>query len=249
VPRDATDTRLRLVEAAEQLFARKGVHQATTREVLAAAGQRNVSALTYHFGTREHLLWAILERHNDGLEEGRRARLSEPVEEMATHDLVAALVVPYAACLDTGAGRDYLRIVVQLTELFPSWRTGPVTAPVLNAVLEVLEGRATGSTPSRRQRVVGMMMLMTTACAERARALDEGDRLELAPDEFVSGLVDMIVALLESPVGAPVRHAAAGGAVGGGATGGGAAARGAAAGGAGARGAAARGAAVPLPTP
>ena len=34
MPRDATDTRLRLVEAAEQLFARKGVHQATTREVL-----------------------------------------------------------------------------------------------------------------------------------------------------------------------------------------------------------------------
>ena len=207
MPRDATDTRLRLVEAAEHLFARKGVHQATTREVLASAGQRNASALTYHFGTREHLLWAILERHNDGLEDGRRARLTEPIDQMPTRDLVSALVVPYAACLDTAAGRDYLRIVAQLTDLFPAWRTGPVTAPVLNGVLEVLERRAGGAPPLQRQRVVGMMMLMTTACAERARAVDEGDRAELAPDQFVSGLVDMIVALLEAPVGAPVRYA------------------------------------------
>jgi TetR/AcrR family transcriptional regulator, regulator of cefoperazone and chloramphenicol sensitivity len=209
VPRDATDTRHRLVEAAEHLFARKGVHQATTREVLALAGQRNVSALTYHFGTREQLLWAILERHNVGLEEGRQAWLSEAVGDTPTHDLVSALVVPYAACLDSDDGRDYLRIVAQLTDMFPMWRSPPVTAPVLNAVLEVLEQRASGSAASQRQRVVGMMMLMTTACAERARALAEGDEVELSADAFVTGLVDMIVALLEAPVGAPVRHAAA----------------------------------------
>jgi AcrR family transcriptional regulator len=196
-----------LVEAAEHEFARKGVHQATTREILARAEQRNVSALTYHFGTREHLLWAILERHNEGLEDGRRAWLSDAVGDMAMRDLVAALVVPYAGCLDTDDGRNYLRIVAQLTDLFPMWRSPPVTAPVLNAVLEVLEGRSCGAPAEQRQRVVGMMMLMTTACAERARALADGDAVELAADEFVSGLVDMIVALLEAPVGAPLRHA------------------------------------------
>ncbi|HVM67499.1 MAG TPA: TetR family transcriptional regulator, partial [Acidimicrobiales bacterium] len=95
MPRDASGTRQRLIEAAEDLFASRGLHQATTREILAAAGQRNASALTYHFGTREQLLWAILERHNDPLEAGRAARLSSPVQAMATRDLVAALVVPY----------------------------------------------------------------------------------------------------------------------------------------------------------
>jgi len=209
VPRDATGTRLRLVAAAEHEFARRGVHQATTREILARAGQRNASALTYHFGTREHLLWAILERHNDGLEEGRGAWLSEPITAMATRELVAALVVPYAGCLDTDDGRNYLRIVAQLTDMFPMWRSPPVTAPVLNAVLEVLEHRSGGAPADRRQLVVGMMMLMTTACADRARALADGEALELGPDEFVSGLVDMIVALLEAPLGAPLRHAAA----------------------------------------
>ena len=206
MPRDASDTRLRLIEAAEDLFARRGVHQATTREILAAAGQRNVSALTYHFGSRERLLWAILERHNEPLELGRRARLADPVEGMETRDLVSALVVPYAGCLDTDDGRDYLRIVVQLSDLFPMWRTPPVTAPHLNHVLEILERRARGPAPVRRQRVVGMMMLMTTACAERARAVDEGGQTELDPDSFVSGLTDMIVAVLEAPVGPLLAH-------------------------------------------
>jgi TetR/AcrR family transcriptional regulator, regulator of cefoperazone and chloramphenicol sensitivity len=208
LPRDASDTRLRLIEAAEDLFARHGVHQATTREILAAAGQRNVSALTYHFGSREQLLWAILDRHNEPLELGRRARLVDPVEGMETRDLVSALVVPYAGCLDTDDGRDYLRIVAQLTDLFPMWRTPPVSAPDLNHVLEILERRARGPAPVRRQRVVGMMMLMTTACAERARAVDEGAPTELDPDAFVSGLTDMIVAVLEAPVGPLVAHAA-----------------------------------------
>ncbi|HVM67078.1 MAG TPA: TetR family transcriptional regulator [Acidimicrobiales bacterium] len=204
MPRDATGTRQRLIEAAEDLFASRGLHQATTREILAAAGQRNASALTYHFGTREQLLWAILERHNEPLEAGRAAWLSSPVQAMATRDLVAALVVPYAGCLGTASGRDYLRIVAQMTEVFPMWRAGPVTAPVLNAVLEVLEGRAPGAGATQRQRVVGMIMLMTTACAERARAVAVGDRLESGDDEFVTGLVDMIVALLEAPTGPPV---------------------------------------------
>ena len=205
MPRDASDTRVRLMEAAQQLFARRGVHQATTREILATAGQRNVSALTYHFGSREQLLWAILERHNRPLEVGRARRLVEPVDAMATRDLVAALVVPYAGRLAEPDGRDYLRIVAQLTDLFPLWRTPGVDAPVLNRVLEILEARAAGTAPVRRQRVVAMMMLMTASCAERGRAVEDGDAMEIEPGDFASGLVDMLVALLEAPVGAPVR--------------------------------------------
>ena len=208
MPRDATDTRARLIEAAERLFARRGVHEATTREILEAAGQRNVSALTYHFGSRERLLWAILDRHNGPLEVGRAERLVEPAEEMTTRQLVASLVVPYAGCLADEDGRDYLRIVAQLTDLFPAWRTPPVSAPVLNQVLDVIERRASGSPASRRQRVVGMMMLMTTACAERARAVQEGEPLELGDDEFVSGLTDMIVAVIGAPVGRRLLSAA-----------------------------------------
>jgi hypothetical protein len=115
-------------------------------------------------------------------------------------------VVPYAGCLVAEEDRDYLRIVAQLTDLFPAWRTPPVSAPCLNRVLDLLEQRAAGTVPAQAQRVVGMMMLMTTACAERARAVQDGAETELDDDAFASGLVDMLVAVVDAPVGPPLRH-------------------------------------------
>ena len=43
----------RLLREAERLFARRGLYQVKVREIIEAAGQRNVSALNYHFGSRE----------------------------------------------------------------------------------------------------------------------------------------------------------------------------------------------------
>ena len=58
------DTRLALMRAAEQLFAQQGVDRVSLREIAIAAGQRNVSAATYHFGSKRELIEAILERHS-----------------------------------------------------------------------------------------------------------------------------------------------------------------------------------------
>jgi AcrR family transcriptional regulator len=55
------DTKERLLAAGEKLFARDGVHRVTVRELNEVAGQRNASALHYHFGSREGLLRAIVE--------------------------------------------------------------------------------------------------------------------------------------------------------------------------------------------
>ena len=56
-------TKDRLLDAAQRLFARDGVHGARIRDINALAGQRNPSALHYHFGSREALLEAILARY------------------------------------------------------------------------------------------------------------------------------------------------------------------------------------------
>src|SRR5260370_41916774 len=110
MPRDATDTRARLLREAERVFARRGVYQATVREILEAAGQRNVSALNYHFGSREGVLWAILRQHGDPLDEERGEMVGHPMDAMGTRDLVAALLVPLARPLRAPEGRDELRI-------------------------------------------------------------------------------------------------------------------------------------------
>ncbi|HEY2428433.1 MAG TPA: TetR family transcriptional regulator [Acidimicrobiales bacterium] len=204
MPRDATATRERLLREAERLFASRGVHQATMREITEAAGQRNVSALTYHFGSREGVLWAILQRHNEPVDDERRRLLVEPAEEMSTRGLVAALLVAYAGRLATDEGRDYLRVVAQLTDLFPTWRDGPLSPPTLRRILTILEDRVPGGPAARRDRVVNAVMLITAAFAERAKAIEDGRLPELSEGEFLANLADMLVSGLEAPAGPPL---------------------------------------------
>ena len=68
-----TTTRDRLLDEAEALFARTGVAAVTTREIVEAAEQRNTSAVSYHFGSREGLLRAILVRRGGPIDHQRGA--------------------------------------------------------------------------------------------------------------------------------------------------------------------------------
>jgi AcrR family transcriptional regulator len=201
VPRDATETKARLAREAERLFATRGVYQVTVREIVNAAGQRNVSALTYHFGSREGLLEAILIQHGDPTDVARGEHLARIGRDAATRELVDALVVPYAAHLATPDGRDYLRIVAQLAPLFSTWReANPGTGPFLLQILGILEQRP-DQVPAalRRERVVEMIMLMTVALAERARLIESGEALELDEPTFAANLTDVLVGVLDAP--------------------------------------------------
>jgi AcrR family transcriptional regulator len=53
---DAPDARTRLREVALDLFGRQGVRDTSTRQILTAAGMRNPSAITYHFGSKAELV-------------------------------------------------------------------------------------------------------------------------------------------------------------------------------------------------
>jgi AcrR family transcriptional regulator len=207
VPRDGTATRARLLREAERLFARRGLYQVTVREILEAAGQRNVSALTYHFGSREGVLDAILERHNESTDAGRGRLYARMGETPSTRDLVAALVVPYAAHVATPEGRDYLRIVAQLSSRFSTWREpNPGTGANLIEILSRLEEQRTDLPAAiRRERVVELIMLMTVALAERARLVESGRRpVELDEPTFAANLTDVLVGVLEAPLCGPL---------------------------------------------
>ena len=202
MPRDATETRARLLTEAERLFAVRGYHQTTTREITEAAEQRNVSAITYHFGSREGLLTEILLLHGSPMDEERADRVAGRLDDHSTRSLIAALTVPYARVLADQRGRYYLRIVAQLTDLFPMWREEDDVRPRhLRRILAALERRAPGPPSVRRERVIGVIMLMTAMTAERARQIDEDPGFHHDEDRFVSNLIDMLVGIVDTPVG------------------------------------------------
>ena len=66
MPPDASDTRQKLLDAAARAFAEDGVFNASLIEITRQAGQRNRGALHYHFGSRDGVLCAVIDRQ-DGL--------------------------------------------------------------------------------------------------------------------------------------------------------------------------------------
>jgi TetR/AcrR family transcriptional regulator, regulator of cefoperazone and chloramphenicol sensitivity len=211
VPRDATATRALLLREAERLFARRGLYQVTVREIVEAAGQRNVSALNYHFGSREGVLDAILDRHGEVTDAARGEQLRVVGRDASSRELVDALVVPYLTNLAEPSGRDYLRIVAQLSSRFSTWRdtNSRGTGPWLIEILGILEDRPDHVAPAvRRERVVELIMLMTVAASERARAIESNRPLELDEATFAANLTDVLVGVLEAPLrgAAPPPH-------------------------------------------
>lgn len=57
---EATDARSRLREIALDLFGRQGVRDTSTRQILTAAGMRNPSAISYHFGSKAALVGELV---------------------------------------------------------------------------------------------------------------------------------------------------------------------------------------------
>ena len=92
--------KLRLVEAAEKLFAEKGFEAVSVRDITKEAGA-NVAAVNYHFGSRDGLVLAVMSRYLTPVNQERLAEL-EKVErnsggQPAIEDVLEAYVRPLVA--------------------------------------------------------------------------------------------------------------------------------------------------------
>lgn len=201
MPVDATATRDALIAAGERLFAERGIHGASIRDIVRAAGQANDSAVHYHFGSREGLILAICERHITTMEPARAALLAEhPRPDLGT--AVADLVAPTAQLLRSADGRRFLQIMAQL-QRHSGVRTGrlapPLTGTALLTQLNTLERLAPVPQALARERVAFLVSSLTAALADRARTIDAGGRPALGHARFATNLAAMLAAALAAP--------------------------------------------------
>ena len=195
MPRNSTDTKTRLLDHAEKMFAEDGVYAVTNRQITEAAGQKNESALNYHFGTRNELIIALLTRRGKELDDARSERLAQIGDNPTTRELVHLLVEVYANCLHTENGCHYLRIVDQLRGWMPDWEfiasfEDDNVHEHLRYILEILQKETDA------QRVLAMIMLMTAMTATRAQQVSVGRKLPNTHDEYVETLTDMLTGVL-----------------------------------------------------
>lgn len=99
-----------LIEAAERLFAEKGIDAVPLRDIAEAAGQRNASALQYHFGSREGLVEAVFCHRTAAINAYRLAMIRDLLNRegtIAEPDIALVLVVPLARQVFVNAGASY----------------------------------------------------------------------------------------------------------------------------------------------
>ena len=107
--------RERILDTAEQLFAREGVMAVTLRSI-AAAADVNVAAVNYYFGSKEKLFEEMFLRRIAPLNEERLSRLQTCIDqsngEPSLEAIVKAYVLP-AAQLADASGASARAIIVQ----------------------------------------------------------------------------------------------------------------------------------------
>jgi AcrR family transcriptional regulator len=181
----------------------RGIDAVSLREVSAAAGHANNSAVAYHFGSRDALIDAILERHSDPIHKRWSAQLDllERQRPSGVRPFVELLVVELANKLsDPDGGWEYVSIAAQLS-VAPQ---GPLVTRKVAQTPEVM--RLVGamlpyySMPEpllpARMELLASALYVSLVARHRAER-DNGTTVSRAA--FVSDLVDALVALVLQP--------------------------------------------------
>lgn len=84
------------MDVAEQLYAERGFAGVSIRQIGEAAGQRNKSAVQYHFSNRDELIKAIIDRHVTAVGQRRMEMIADlkSKREINLRDRMACLVLP-----------------------------------------------------------------------------------------------------------------------------------------------------------
>lgn len=115
MPPSGAATRLALIEAATRLFAAEGVEGPSMDAIVRAAGAKNASAVSYHFGSRADLLVAVLAHHRDPIDARRRDLLAQRGGADVSLAFLAELTIdPLIDHLGEPSGAEYLRIRAEL---------------------------------------------------------------------------------------------------------------------------------------
>ncbi|CAM3093838.1 TetR family transcriptional regulator [Prescottella defluvii] len=197
-------TKQKLLEVAEELFAARGVEATLIGDIVQGAGQRNPSALRYHFGSREGVLQAIREKYLAQLEQ-RRAELLEkwPAPGPSTpRDAVTIVVAPLVELLRDEGGRRYLRILGQtLFELNTDQMVGVDRYPSLARSFDLMRA-GMEHVPDNlvEDRVKGVLTLVSAALATRARDAATGRRMPNSIPDFKANVIAMATAVLTAPI-------------------------------------------------
>jgi AcrR family transcriptional regulator len=204
-------TKEEIVLAAERLIAAHGLAGVSLRQIGAASGNGNNSAVIYHFGTKDQLVQAIFQYRLPRL----RARRALFIEERRPNDLRSWLECQVRAVLEQSELDDshYMSFVasLQLHDGAEGFEHLPAEFADSQLDFEAHLRSHLGHLPEPLQslRLSQVMYLIVAAAAARERARGRGE-VVLPFALEVANLLDASVGLLKAPLSSATRAALAG---------------------------------------
>lgn len=201
---------LRLLLAAERLFALHGIDGVSLRQIAMAAGSANNSAVHYHFGSKDGLIEAILAYRLPQLISERRLLTTQ----CDPGDLRSRFGAHYLPVLNMAEAPDnhYVTFIEQLQRRDLARGRSSLALPEEGKRSDENFRQDVGGLLThiddeqlRRMRIVDAQLLCLHAAVDREHAITSNTKLP--PFElFVSALLDGITGFLAAPISATTRH-------------------------------------------
>jgi AcrR family transcriptional regulator len=200
--------RAALLEAASALMDERGIDNVSLNEINRASGNRNRSAVSYHFGSREAVIRELIGQTTEAINAERNALLDHletigaPLTPRAVLEVLAG---PFARQLRTEPGRRHLRLCGQLIN-HPRYVADPRDITWSNTSVQrcarylapVLAHLPPAIAIERASQIAGFLV---RACADQARLMDTDPppRPVLGIEAFIANLVDTLLAIYQAP--------------------------------------------------
>jgi AcrR family transcriptional regulator len=183
-----SSTKEQIVLAAERLFAERGYEGVSLREIGAAAGSGNNSAVQYHFGSKEQLVVAIFENRLTYIDD-RRAILIAQLEPRDIRAWVECYVLPL---LEQGEidGSHYMSFIAAVEHQAGLFENLPERFQERTTTFNQEVGALMTGVPEplRSHRILQVVRLSVHAASARERAKAQG--LQVLP--FAVHVADLL---------------------------------------------------------
>lgn len=204
-------TRTKIIEAAERLFADQGIDGVALREIAGAAGQGNNTAVQYHFGSKEALVYAIFD-YRTNMFEPLRAQMLDRAEAAGqltdARTLLEVMCLPHLTISDDQGRHPYSAFLAQYltrsrAEGIPHPYDDPeAIVPALRRVRRLIVERVNYVPPIELRLRVGLCKLMfLNMLMRRDSGFPHFDQ-----DIELDALVDDTLEQMTLALTAPYRH-------------------------------------------
>jgi AcrR family transcriptional regulator len=196
-----------LIATAERLFAQRGIDAVSMREIAREAGQRNNSALHYHFGSKEALIAAILRRRMQEIDILRNNYLDACISQgrgLELRTAIEAIVWPLASGL-AGKASSYTRFLAA-AQMHPDVDLAELASDYgergLKRVYELIKQRLPGLPDALlRQRYLSAISFVIFSLADYERIKTRRNKARASFDvrRAIENLIDMLTGALAAP--------------------------------------------------